>query len=1371
MEYNTFIDLFEYLKNENDLIEWLKIPWKGKDKQESVLRLFTGLELTEKLKEYKICKGNFNLGANDLHNSWKDIFYDSKNNPINLKDKGNSSDLTCKSKIDGHLLVTTSKNINNLSIGKLDIEKIVTNSLQYQNANISLCICVRDAKEIDKMKIEETSREVKKYLDKAIIIDWNDLNHSFNQFKRIFKNRTLKSIIDNTKSLLINKLHQRLSVLKTLNLKNEYLSSDNKSSDGKSSDGKSSLQNILWGHIPRSGKSYIIGGCIIEDNKSNYLIITTAPNETLVQQIEVFNCFQLKDYNIILLNGSTKVKLGSKNIILCSEQFLKEKKTNKSCKIQFMLKIKFDIIFVDECHNGATTLKAKNVLEMYGKNSFIVHISASYTKVLIDFDIRKSSCILWDMEDIKCCKTLDEEKSRNRLIEKHGQLLHNVFNEFNLFGETLNTDVVEKIKEDYLKYPELMILTDKLHPEVIEKIKLSTQNNDYGWSITACYLLKQYVDGKDIKIVNEFQNEENVLNLWYRVFGKKDEFGIPDSKFPDDIVFMKRIKDICRKTPLQNRFIGNSIEPMIIMTFLPNKHIDEISTATKTLLEKYKVIEDYDILCINGKISGNPKQSIENARNRAKSNGKKGVLVLSGKQCSLGVSLDFCDIVILMNDSQNFDSNYQKIFRCMTEAKYKNYGFVIDLNLRRAVESIFMKFVYMTNPTKHPKDSIKKILSEKLINFNADHYYQSHGHPRSELDLISKYVYDIYSVNTSKNLDDLLNRIRFKKILLTKDDQKLFNIMFNHVKYKDTKRHAEQNSEQHAEQHAEQNIKNGIEVKLTHNELLDDSKYESMNDFIDSILANIPDPKIVQEKEEKNNYMNLIAHIIPFICLLTIGNSIISIIEMFEYVKMNEELYIIFIKQIITWWGDIENNEEIINFIQKLYLNYLDSDEEIKQNVMLIKEVFIMNISKPKELSKSIDKYLIPQEVEKKKNAEVSTPCSLRNEMLNTIPVEFWTTIKKVFEPCAGKGGFIVDIIDRFMEGLKELISDEKERYKTIVEQCLYFSDINSTNIFICKLLIDPYNEYKLNYNEGDTLLLDMKEKWNINGFDAVIGNPPYQPPSNDKKGGVSIWNEFVSLSLSKLLKKEGYLVFVHPALWRKPNNKLHDEMFSKQIHYLSIYSDSDGNKLFGATTRFDYYLLENTPTYKSTRIIFEDKKEYDILITKELPFIPNFGWSLFDKVFKKLNNNGIITIGDSDCHTSRSYVSKTKKINYDYILLNSISKTKGKTFAYSLRPHKVQNKKKVLFSNGRHIVPFYDNGELGITQGGLYIIVNDENEGKKLVEYLNSKLVVYLIKATKWSNFETCKQLFWYIPFSIEIDDINSYFALTHEEIITISN
>ena len=68
-----------------------------------------------------------------------------------------------------------------------------------------------------------------------------------------------------------------------------------------------------------------------------------------------------------------------------------------------------------------------------------------------------------------------------------------------------------------------------------------------------------------------------------------------------------------------------------------------------------------------------------------------------------------------------------------------------------------------------------------------------------------------------------------------------------------------------------------------------------------------------------------------------------------------------------------------------------------------------------------------------------STPFKLRQEMLDKIPVEFWTSIKKVFEPCAGKGGFIVDIIDRFMNGLEKTIPDEKRKIQNNCRRVLVF--------------------------------------------------------------------------------------------------------------------------------------------------------------------------------------------------------------------------------------------------------------------------------------------------------------------------------------------
>ena len=107
---DTVKDLYKFLQNykENNIITWLEEQWVGKDKQESLLRIFAGLGLIDKLKLYDICKGNYNRKTIIKNTTIKDVFYNEEDNLINLKDKGDSSDLTgiCK-KNEKQLLVTT----------------------------------------------------------------------------------------------------------------------------------------------------------------------------------------------------------------------------------------------------------------------------------------------------------------------------------------------------------------------------------------------------------------------------------------------------------------------------------------------------------------------------------------------------------------------------------------------------------------------------------------------------------------------------------------------------------------------------------------------------------------------------------------------------------------------------------------------------------------------------------------------------------------------------------------------------------------------------------------------------------------------------------------------------------------------------------------------------------------------------------------------------------------------------------------------------------------------------------------------------------------------------------------------------------------
>jgi hypothetical protein len=225
--------------------------------------------------------------------------------------------------------------------------------------------------------------------------------------------------------------------------------------------------------------------------------------------------------------------------------------------------------------------------------------------------------------------------------------------------------------------------------------------------------------------------------------------------------------------------------------------------------------------------------------------------------------------------------------------------------------------------------------------------------------------------------------------------------------------------------------------------------------------------------------------------------------------------------------------------------------------------------------------------------------------------------------------------------------------------------------------------------------------------------------------------------------------------------------MIKYKFHKISIHNKKEGDKLFKATTRFDWYILQKTTKDIVTTIIEEDKTVYKTMLTKT-SFIPNFGHAVFSKVRSKITDVGFLKAErDSACHSSRDYVTTKKDDIYKYDIVNAVSKTHGVRYLYSSKPHPHQYDKKVIFSNGECIQPFYDEGKFGVSEGGIYILVKSDEEGQKIVEYLRTPLVSYLIRATKWSNFETVKDVFHNIAHPKEIEiindhSLNEYFGIT---------
>jgi hypothetical protein len=134
--------------------------------------------------------------------------------------------------------------------------------------------------------------------------------------------------------------------------------------------------------------------------------------------------------------------------------------------------------------------------------------------------------------------------------------------------------------------------------------------------------------------------------------------------------------------------------------------------------------------------------------------------------------------------------------------------------------------------------------------------------------------------------------------------------------------------------------------------------------------------------------------------------------------------------------------------------------------------------------------------------------------------------------------------------------------------------------------------------------------------------------------------------------------------------------------------------------------------------------------------------------------------------------VSRTRKDKFVFPSVKSSTKTKGIELCWCSKPLSHQFIQKVIFSDGRCVEPFYDSGKLGTAEHGIYIQVSSEIEGRKIQRFLKSKLVSYIVAATKWSNFQTFPEIFHSIPNPKDLPEnftdaqVYAYFGLTPEEI-----
>jgi hypothetical protein len=1306
---NTYCSLYDTLLSLPDttIYSFLNKKASSYEKQEALFRLFAYLKLIPEFNDYEVCDGNFNLGT-IKKNSDKTLLFNA-----NLKDKGDSADLKLISKDNDSLIIATSKNLSHMSVNGFDLTdiEIYFNDHYKKEYDMKICIVVNSKVALKSAleQSEETSKRNKNTILNSIIFDWDDINCWYQHFIVSYKKpaKTIDNILHTVKGPIIHRPHGLYAIRKILSLKEEK------------------YKNALLGMIQRSGKTYIIGGVCTFATGSNYLIITTAPNDTIHQYISLFqNHLEFEDFNIIQLNGSNvKPKRGLKNIVICSKQFLQSKVEDEINEDETKVKVKqikwlkemvFDFRFIDESHNGGSTTIAKKILDTYGTRAFSVYVTATYIKPVKVYDIPQEAHITWNTEDIKLCKTINQE-NKKRLIEKHGNIMSGILEMY--------TD--KQIIETYSIFPDLHLMTFDFKDNVKNAIIQKYKDRIEGFSTDAIFLLKQ-VKGECIDV---FQDDEKVLDLCYTIFGKTESDGLFTDEW-DSI--LKRIINMCNNANINSRTFTTK-NPLSIIAFLPTGNINKLQTALKNLIVKHNILPDFEIVCLCGEINGGKKSidCINDAMSIVKNKKKKGLLILTGTMCSLGVSLPHCDIALMLNNSEGGDQYFQMIYRSMTEEKGKKCGFVIDLNLQRITSVLVDYALKITSDKKMTvKESIKYVLKQQLIGFNSDEWMHNYfGLTSVNVEKVIDRVYALYSSRPNNAIDNILKDMENKMNALnciSSNDQKLFNTIFHSAKDPKTVTEAIEELTKNSE------IKKGIEkIPIEENE----EKTKST----------------VKENRNVNIIKDVLKHLLPLMCLLTVHNiNTTTFIEMCQFIENADDEKNVLITQLSSWWGKtFANNRDVINIFIIMYNNYLKDDMLFNTTVMRLKEMFCIAKNNRNELSKLIDSYLVPHEIEKKQNAEISTPYALRQEMLNSIPKNFWLEKSHcVFEPCAGKGGFLLDIVALFEEGLKTQIFDIEKRYKHIVENCLYWSDINPVNIWICRLLLDPFGRYDLKFNLGDTLLIDIKEKWDINGFDAVIGNPPYQ--ENDEngksKGGTNMYTKFINFSFNVLLEN-GYLTFITPISWLGPstntqmgNNILHNIFLKYDLIHLNL---NECKKHFKVGSTFSYYTIKKSI---NSDVITKITSEYKKIIEKSeinlkkyncLKFLPiHITTETLELVSSVIKNTHKLLIERSrKLDTSTKYGKTHLKLEEDetfkYITFHTTTK-----LYYSDIKLDLHDEIKILLNMSGYLKP--EICLSGNVTESKYYIKTTKNDAEMLINLLNSSRIQKYLELCKYSGFNS---------------------------------
>tara|TARA_B100000902_G_scaffold52004_1_gene58681 strand:+ start:296 stop:5149 length:4854 start_codon:yes stop_codon:yes gene_type:complete len=1415
-----------------------------------------------KLQTTHIIDGN----TNSLDIEFKSNCWDGKelnkylHQKVRSGNSGGYSDITFLNKViddegkeigEELILISVKYFKNEKGIDKYDIDKLcaLIKAHEKKERTVKIYIFVKNKDNaIKKFKSQNTSSNILiKYINPGgnyeNIYDINDLQDSFFKLKKLLAlynyldgddniTKFQKNYLNVLKSVYIPRFHQKLFTLKI----NKLIQERNE-------------KNILVGAIPRSGKSYIMAGTILEyikqhelsnsSKKLKFLIMTPAPNETIPEYESIFNNYiEFEGIEVItstqehIINSNKICSNNNKHcVILISKQKLgwndgsKEDKLTDDNEIQnikknvkklFGTKPDINIMFLDEAHFGMSTKKAKNIVDFFNstiENTIKIYVTATYNKPIETYGISSNSTLTWDLNDIKIMQNLNEETITNNSIQD--RFNKSIYTDaLKYFGDNTGISLIDNLKKEYNVYPKPHLITTVWDNKRLDIERQKVGNTEFGWDMN-----KLFSTEKD-----SFKNEEQIRVMMRYYFG----YPVKGDNYADQSFFRKdgilpRIQDIClekscrtlqpqHKTtqlwflPVGSGIIENKINALIILFK---------SSEFKEIKQKYHffvavMVNDENQITDNGvtylKKARDIKREIEAVEKKMKQESlSDNLIILAGSRLQLGISLRNVDIVTLWNSSSSEDAMYQMMFRSMTEVNVppckpkaycneKKYGFMVDMNPQRALSTTLL---FGTNLSKAGGNTQQYRQITDLISIDEDIMKARYGDDAKGKDKFTKelmnQLLESWNVNTGET-KKLISKFTFNIEKLEKLTQKLKKIYIEKPKKTGVNKREENVIKSGKIKEKIGETQETIEKETTKKETIEKeiNIVETATEVLSEFIALLNIFTLYTDDGAK--------------CILTDNsnsNAQITIIDDVNALKKSvykdadiKDEFLKILNGRLTGSTEDPYPEEVIEDILDTFDN--KQDKMVLNKIIMTEKKEYYTINEPDKLIENINDKLTPNKKEKDEHGEVFTPLEIVNDMLDKLdPSCFKKKDYKWLDPAVGIGNFPIIVYMRLMNGLKASIPDEEERRKHILEEMLYMVEISEKSVHILNKIFCG-DTYKLNIHTGSFL---TKEYYTgtktthdkiVPLFDIILANPPYNPPKTTdkttgkkKSSGNNIWPQFVIKSFH-MVKKKGYLLFIHPPGWKKPTEDILDaekldildgeytkrdkegKIGFKQIRQGQVWQvlKDNGNfsfiytndqKIKNKTNKdyinffpaVDYYVYQKSgdTSLCNTKNIFVSETMESTVKNEDLYHLPNYLPNLitketirvFQKVTTKEGKKPVFKRGLDERNIEKwngdnikwIYDANKKGFQYKEHGMGPMTKTgidKGES---------VDTNKIVLnFGGGirSYTVKYISSKEkIGILDKAMYFEVADE-EGKHIEQFFNSDIVQFMFLMTQYA-------------------------------------